>query len=273
VSDLDVAGGHLGELLSAELDGELTPEETAFVATHIALCEHCRLERDELFRVKSSIRALGPVEPPFGFEQRLLRAGRARRTATGKVALSLVATAAAWVAVLGFGADLSGTESVRPPVDDVRAFVGGAPLDLIGGRKAKDGRPDSRVLPASLIGLPREATAETPDGQLVTYGSGGEAITVYLQTGNVDWESLTGGRRSGIGGLPGKPWQSTDDDETNALVFQDRDAMALLVGDVDQAQLVDAARDLPPYDAPEPSVGDRLRDAGESLIDAFGLGG
>lgn len=46
---------HVGELLSGYIDGELTQQERQRVEVHCAMCEACRVERDELLALRESI--------------------------------------------------------------------------------------------------------------------------------------------------------------------------------------------------------------------------
>ncbi len=57
-------GGHLGEQLSAYLDGELVTAEIPVVASHIDSCSECRRELAELDQSRTAVRALPGVEPP-----------------------------------------------------------------------------------------------------------------------------------------------------------------------------------------------------------------
>jgi anti-sigma factor RsiW len=95
-------GPHLGDALTALLDGELSAEEAPAVDAHLAACAVCAAELDALGAVRSGLRALPPEEPPFGFVERLARPhhvrGRRRRWRVGVAALG--ASAAASLAVL-----------------------------------------------------------------------------------------------------------------------------------------------------------------------------
>jgi anti-sigma factor RsiW len=55
---------HLGELLSAHLDGELLDHERARVAGHLQECERCRAELAELAAARASVRSLPILEVP-----------------------------------------------------------------------------------------------------------------------------------------------------------------------------------------------------------------
>lgn len=93
---------HLGDGLSALLDGELTPEQETAARAHLAVCAPCATELDGLRAVRATVRQLPAAEPPFGFVERLARphhpTGYRRRRRIGMAALA--ATAAASVGVL-----------------------------------------------------------------------------------------------------------------------------------------------------------------------------
>lgn len=91
--------GHAGPALSAMLDGELSAAEEAQVQAHLVSCASCRSELDTVRLVRSWVRALPPVDPPFGFLERL---AQPYRTSRRRVAIATVGAAAAVVAtVLG----------------------------------------------------------------------------------------------------------------------------------------------------------------------------
>lgn len=55
---------HLGELLSAHLDGELTIGEARLVAGHLEVCGACRAEFDDLASARAAVRTLPALELP-----------------------------------------------------------------------------------------------------------------------------------------------------------------------------------------------------------------
>ncbi len=63
-------GEHLGEQLSAYLDGELITQEMPTVTAHLDTCMECRRELAELDRSRTAVRALPGVEPPEFLEVR-----------------------------------------------------------------------------------------------------------------------------------------------------------------------------------------------------------
>jgi anti-sigma factor RsiW len=62
---------HVGDEISALLDGALPAARRAEVEAHLAACDGCRARRDRLARTLSALAALPPPpEPGPGFEQR-----------------------------------------------------------------------------------------------------------------------------------------------------------------------------------------------------------
>lgn len=110
---------HLGELLSAHLDGELTAEETAAVEAHLAECDACRAELDATREVRTIVRAAPAIDPPFEFYERVVSS---RRRPRWTAAASVAAVAAAWIAVVGFSVTPERAKVV-PPVDAARASL------------------------------------------------------------------------------------------------------------------------------------------------------
>jgi anti-sigma factor RsiW len=89
-------GGHLGEQLSAYLDGELVTAEIPMVSSHIDSCSDCRRELAELDRSRTAVRALPGVEPPEFLAPR--REAKKRRRGVRTAAAVAAAVAAIAVA-------------------------------------------------------------------------------------------------------------------------------------------------------------------------------
>ena len=64
---------HLGEQISALIDGELTGAELDRANAHLAACERCRAEAAEMRQLKRALRALFEVECDDELTRRLLR--------------------------------------------------------------------------------------------------------------------------------------------------------------------------------------------------------
>ncbi|MEV2274177.1 zf-HC2 domain-containing protein [Nocardiopsis sp. NPDC049922] len=67
---------HLGERLSALVDGELGPAEHERALIHLAKCEACRFEADMTRRLKRRLTGLGEPEPDHDFLGRLTSLSR-----------------------------------------------------------------------------------------------------------------------------------------------------------------------------------------------------
>jgi anti-sigma factor RsiW len=128
--------GHPGDLLSALLDGELDGPEAARVRDHVAACEACRAELDAVGAARTWVRELPPVEPPFGFYERMTRP--LRRWARAGIA-ALAAGAAASIAVVAMSAP--GERPVAPPV--------GRLVDAHTVSASTSGDPVSELTPAA----------------------------------------------------------------------------------------------------------------------------
>lgn len=72
-------------LLSAYLDGGLTPEEEEMCAEHLAGCAECREHLEELRRVRGLLRAMPPVEPPSGLLDAIVTMAEAEMQGEGRV--------------------------------------------------------------------------------------------------------------------------------------------------------------------------------------------
>ncbi|MGI8778017.1 MAG: anti-sigma factor family protein [Acidimicrobiales bacterium] len=143
-----VPSGHLGDALSALLDGELGGAGAAEVArAHLAGCPACAAENLAVSQARTWLRALPPVEPPADFYPRLFAtdvvdpgpAGpgpahgatvvpldRAPRSRWRAGVAAMVACAAATVVVLGLVAPHDA--STAPPVTrfiEAHATAGG----------------------------------------------------------------------------------------------------------------------------------------------------
>ena len=92
-------GEHLGEQLSAYLDGELVTIEMPAVAAHLDSCTECRHELAELDRSRTAVRALPGLEPPAFLEVKRRSANENKRglrtalaVASGVAAVALAFT-------------------------------------------------------------------------------------------------------------------------------------------------------------------------------------
>jgi anti-sigma factor RsiW len=112
-SDFFGAGGHpgdhLGDLLSAMADGELTAADRRAAEAHLATCWQCRTEHEGVIRAQQLVAGLPLLEPPAAVWA-LMRARSLRRW---PIAWAGVAAAAA--AMFGLAA-VPNHHRVTPPL-------------------------------------------------------------------------------------------------------------------------------------------------------------
>ena len=110
-------GAHLGEELSAYLDGELATMEMPAVMEHLASCADCRDELADLDRSRTAVRALPGVEPPEFLEVRRAATPHRRRIWPAAAAVGGIAAAAL---AFSLSASSVGSEPVSIDVADLQ---------------------------------------------------------------------------------------------------------------------------------------------------------
>jgi anti-sigma factor RsiW len=113
-----VGAGHLGDALSALLDGELEPATEEAARAHLAGCPACGAEQAAVAQARRWVRSLPPVEPPARFYGRMLGdrpAGTAHRRRAGTAAHRRRAGVAAFAACAAASAVLLGVTSPSDP--------------------------------------------------------------------------------------------------------------------------------------------------------------
>ena len=105
---------HLGDSLSAFLDGELDSRARSEAESHLAACPPCRTEFEAVSESSRLLRSLPVVEPPASVlapsNVRRLRPRRAR---------ALVGAAAAAALIVGVGFGVSADRAVPLQLDEV----------------------------------------------------------------------------------------------------------------------------------------------------------
>jgi anti-sigma factor RsiW len=108
--------GHLGDELSALLDGELVADERRAAEAHLAACATCREELVATASTRAIVRGLPAVDAPFGFYERVIRRSGPVVPGVRRRGLAAVAAgAAAAVALLVLATPSA--EPVDPAVD------------------------------------------------------------------------------------------------------------------------------------------------------------
>jgi len=114
---------HLGEQLSAYLDGQITTAEHEFVVAHLDTCTDCRLELHELDAARTAVRSLPGLEPPEFLEPHRQRIERERwtRRRVAAAAVGIAAVATIVVTILGPSAQQQWNLDVNELLDQHQA--------------------------------------------------------------------------------------------------------------------------------------------------------
>jgi anti-sigma factor RsiW len=266
---------HPEELLSAYLDGEVTPDERAYVEEHLTTCPSCRAEFDEERDVRAAVRELPPVDPPFGFFERILRDGPAdpaqpkkRRFKFGMA--NLVATAAAWILVLGVANLNSHGGPVNPAANE---YVAAHASVLPGFGATSSGSNDAARydVPDRLAGTYRLAGEVNTRGypQLI-YSDGQRTLSVFVRPGQLDENALPDGAKPVL--VNGSKAWSVPSNGMEVIFLQRPGVVVVIVGPGQDQAASDMASTAPRADGDD-SILDHLRGAGEGLLETFGFQG
>jgi anti-sigma factor RsiW len=266
---------HPEELLSAYLDGEVTAAERAYVEEHLTTCARCRAEFDHERDVRAAVRSLPPVDPPFGFFERILRDGPADPAQPKKRRFkfwmaNLVATAAAWILVLGVANLNSHGGSVNPSAND---YVAAHASVLPGFGTASSGRHDAARydVPDRLAGTYDLVGEVDSRGypQLI-YSDGQRTLSVFVRSGRLDQNALPEDAKPVL--VNGSKAWSVPSDGTEVIFMQRPGVVVVIVGPGQDAAASDMASTAPRADGDD-SILDHLRGAGEGLLETFGFQG
>ena len=105
---------HLGDLLSAFLDGELTPDEHNRVTAHLAICSSCQEELEETHKARASVRSLPLIEAP-----QWVMASEPAEPQRRPLAWAAAAAAAVLVITIGIAAWLTPTPDLELDYNDI----------------------------------------------------------------------------------------------------------------------------------------------------------
>ncbi|WP_369183206.1 zf-HC2 domain-containing protein [Streptomyces sp. Y1] len=227
---------HLGERLSAFVDGELGHDSRERVQAHLATCPQCLAEADEGRAVKHLLTRTGTPGPSAGLMARLMAVaelpedgpagldrptGRGRRdddddlpgggvAATGTLGGSrLTGGSFGRGAGSSFGAGALGADSPVPGVDP-RAFGrGGSVLRPLIGRRSDNpeavARPEPAARPA-IAGRPRAGSpavrTPAPRGRRLVFAAAGAFSVAAVTLGGVGGLSLQGEEPTGTSVSP-----------------------------------------------------------------------
>jgi hypothetical protein len=236
----DMSRDHLGDLLSALVDGELAPSARETVERHLASCPACRAERDMAFRMHELVAALPLLDPPSAVWTALMT-DRARP----RPALIWAGVAAAVIGLSLLAASPARHRVTPAPVRTV-AFT---TIPVVAGAVAPD-QPvpalDAPFLaPQQLTGGYELVSVTRHNGAVrVDYTDGVHRLSVFEQAGALDASHLPPAARTvAVGAAHGLSydWQGGQ-----LVTWQSGHTIYSVVGDDTPSIVLEAARSLPP---------------------------
>jgi anti-sigma factor RsiW len=245
---------HLGAIISALLDGELSPAEAAEADAHLLACPSCRAELRATRQARDLLRQLPTMEWTPAFFVR-----RSHRPAFALAAVAAVAL----VGVVAWPA----SRSTAPPL--ARVVQAGTLSALTAGSVA--------TVPPAAVGAPFRAPDALPggyrrvgmyrqDGDLhALYRSGGSSLVVFEQPAHLDRKAMPpGGELVSLGSWMGVAYAWPGG---HAVTWQRDGTVYTVVGDGPTDDVITAAGSLP---APRPlSLRQRVRRACRGMVEAF----
>lgn len=111
---------HLGELLSAYLDGETTADETKRVVAHLASCDRCSDEMSDIHAARGALRSLPVLDMPADVFERLGVSPTV--VPIRKRPLTWVAAAAAAILIFVATATLTAPDAIGVTLNDLSFY-------------------------------------------------------------------------------------------------------------------------------------------------------
>ncbi|MEA3054948.1 MAG: hypothetical protein QOD30_380 [Actinomycetota bacterium] len=257
---------HADDLLSALLDGQLTPAEATEVRAHVDACAECAAELDEVRAARRAVRELPAVEVPATFLTELLAGDTVvplgRRTARVPAVANIGAAVVAGLVILVFSSGSLGPAQLRPEVRGAVARHASTVSALLGST-GEHLAPETEVVPttmpqrdASSLPAPYAAPARlagydlvdayrSPGGVHVLYQRGDYGLSVFELPGSVDWGALPDdGSSMSLAGHRAWRWEASPVDG-RLVVFEDDGMVVIVVGDEPGDAVLDVAAELP----------------------------
>lgn len=111
---------HVGELLSAYLDGETTEQETNRVVSHLESCDRCRDEMVDVHAARAALRALPVLELPAGLLENIGITDNV--VPLRRRPITWVAAAAAAILIFVTTATLTAPDAIGVTLDDLSFY-------------------------------------------------------------------------------------------------------------------------------------------------------
>lgn len=273
--------GHVGDLVSAHLDGELDAETSAGVRAHLDECEPCRALAVDADLARAWVRGLPAVDATPIVEHLLarhraaIRAGAAFVGMAAVVVGSLALTAAvirpnvvpdvdALVAAHLAATGSSDRSSAGPVMD---ALDGMAGAELV--RRVSTPYSAPPVMSGHPSSLSRRAVYDGDDLTVVVYDDGSITVTVFQQPGRLDWDALPRGTAATAGNRTvWMPAGTSRRREPTVLVSQIGHIVVTVISE-DRDAAIAVVDGLP--DSHRDSALDRVHDACSRFTEVFAL--
>lgn len=249
--------------LSAYLDDELGPEERAQLATELESSTELRAELRLVDDARRLVRELPMIDPP---EAAFVARTTGRRVAP-RAGVAVLAIAAAWLLLLGYGAGTTAFE-VIPPVGSLAERHAAA--SEANCESATGDVPMDEMDAALPMVMPDDMSpCVVDDGEILQVVYTDRAPTphrmsVFVQPGTLDMDS----RRDGL-----EPAVMNDEHALYAVrggrsvvVFQRGDAVVTMVVD-EGVEMMDEMMDAIPDQRDDPSLVDRARGGARRFLD------
>jgi anti-sigma factor RsiW len=178
---------HLGEQLSALVDGELSGAELDRANAHVAACGACRVEANALRRLKLELRALGEVHNADGITTRLL-AMTSECSAEGPAGLASLAYPAGPAALRNLGRD----RGRRCELHSTAAPYTAAPYTAAPSQRRLTGRRRGRYVLWTTLSLVVVGVSTAAFGMGGNSGTTGPQITPQLEVFDIQ-HAITSG--------------------------------------------------------------------------------
>lgn len=253
----DVTRWEPDDRLSAYLDEEMNDAERTELAGELRQSARMRAELYVAADARRLVRTLPMVEPLAS----VLEIESERRRTAPKAAVGILAIAAAWLLILGFGAGTAALDVV-PPVDDLLTrHAAAAELGDTSDRSEVEA-----FLPASLPG-DMNMTTVVKDGSITqtVYTDGDHSISLFHQRGSVNWSGLPDDGQMMSMPEGDSAWQ-TERSTGSVMVLQRGASVVTVVADPDM-DMMDDISPMVQVDDDGSSVLDRARGGVRRFLD------
>lgn len=288
---MSMDGLHAGDALSALVDGQLPASDAAAVRAHVATCDACERELDDVRTARRLVRSLPAQEPPAGFLASLLadddvvvplRPRRAVLAAvSGSVAAGLVLLVLSAASVSLAAVEPEVVASVERHASTVGALEAEGQIARAGERfvspasvppttsavRSADDLPAPYHAPETVAGYELVEAYEMADGVHLLYRRGPYALSIIETPGELDWDALPeDGTRLRVGSHDAWRWDELTAD--GRLYVVDGDGMVVvLIGDEPGDAVLDVAAAMP--EARSLSMGSRMQRSVAKALELF----